>query len=323
MGIWTDLWRTRAAGWAYGHIGDEVPIDPEKRYVTVLLKQMWIVNRRVGFSRFFGAVEFYGRIPHLTRGSVEFASVTAPKLSEIRRRDRGNLVIGERPLLGPVPYIGGVMEIEIGLFSIKSQDLLKPYLELIDALSNTAGLAFINVAAPYVAAIKKGAAALIESEGTAKLEIGAAVTSSAVQAGTYFAARLDSAGRDLSKFSLDGNGRLIDDRGNPVVDVPYLVFSVTESEVRSDWHQIPAVSAAYNQLMEVIRKQESVEDIDSEVEHFRRVVLTDPDLLPGHAKQLFEHTKMKVEDVTGPTKTSRPEEIPTLPPLSELTLTPL
>ena len=99
-----------------------------------------------------------------------------------------------------------------------------PYLELIDDLSTAAGLAFVNVAAPYISAIKKGAAALIQPEGSASLEIGAAVTFAPVRAGTYFAARLDSAARDLAKFGLDGNDRLIDDQGHLVASVPISSF---------------------------------------------------------------------------------------------------
>ena len=324
MGIWTDLWRTQAKGWAFGHLGDEVAIEPYKRYITLMLRQLRIVNERVGFSRFYGTVQFYGRVPHLSGGPVEFASMTSPgQLRDVRKKDLGNLVIGRRRLLGPVPYVGGDLEIEMGLFAIKSQDLLMPYLELIDDLSTAAGLAFVNVAAPYISAIKKGAGALIQPEGSASLEIGAAVTFAPVQAGTYFAARLDSAARDLAKFSLDGNDRLIDDQGHLVTSVPYLVFSVMESAVRDDWHQIPAVSAAYNQLMKAVRDQESLKEIDSYVEHFRRVVLTDPDLLPGHANQVLEQTKQQVDGVTTGTKTSGGAKVRTLPPLSELKLTPL
>lgn len=324
MGIWTDLWRTEAKGWAFGHIGGEVAIEADKRYVSVMLRQLRIVNARVGFGRFYGTVEFYGRVPHLSGGPIEFASVTTPgQLRNIRKKDLGNFVIGTKRLLGPVPYVGGDLEIEIGLFTIKSQDLLMPYLDLIEDLSNAAGLAFVNVAAPYIAAIKKGAAALIQPEGSASLKIGASVTFTPAQAGTYFAARLDTAGRDLSKFSLDDSDRLVDDQGRLVAQVPYLVFSVTEAAVRDDWHQIPAISAAHNQLWKAIRDQRSPKDISSYVEHFRRVVLTDPDVLRGHAKQIVEQTEKQVGEVVQGKPTARTAEGPTLPPLSEIELTPL
>jgi hypothetical protein len=221
LGIWTDLWRTEAKTWAFGHIGDVAPIIPRKQYVSVMLRQLHIVNARVGFSRFYGAVEFFGRLPHLSGTPAEFASMTSPsRLRDVAKKDKGNFAIGDQRLLGPVPYLGGDLEIEIGLFIIKSQDLLMPYLELLGELSKSAGVAYFSVVAPYVSAIKHGAAALIQAEGSSSLEIGAAVTFSPANEGTYFAARISTAEHDLTKFTIDHNNRLLDERGNHLVNIP-------------------------------------------------------------------------------------------------------
>src|SRR5262249_15063250 len=152
-------------------------------------------------------------------------------------------------------YVGGDLEIEIGLFTIKSQDLLMPYLELLGELSKSAGLAYFSVVAPYISAIKHGAAALIRAEGSSSLEIGAAVTFNPAQEGTYFAARISSAEHDITKFTIDSNNYLLDEQGHHLADIPYLIFSVTQSDVRDDWHQIPAISTAYNRLINAVREQ--------------------------------------------------------------------
>jgi hypothetical protein len=324
MSIWTDLWRTEAKNWAFGCIGSTVEITPQKRYVSVMLQQLRIVNARVGFNRFYGAVEFFGRLPHLSGKSAEFASVTSPsKLRDVSKKDLGNFVYGNQRLLGPVPYLGGDLEIEIGLFTIKSQDLLMPYLELLDELSKSAGLAFFSVATPYVSAIKKGAAALIRPEGSSSLEIGASVTFNPAKEGTYFAARINSAEHDLSKFTIDDSSYLIDEQGRRISNAPYLIFSVTQSMVRDDWYQIPAISAAYNKLMNAVREQKAYKEVGSYLEHLRRVVLTDPDILSGHGPQIMDWVEAQLAAAQGPTKTSRAVEGPTLPELSTLRLAPI
>jgi hypothetical protein len=324
MGIWTDLWRTEAKSWASGWIGNTAEITPGKQYVSVMLRQLRIVNARVGFSRFYGAVEFFGRLPHLSGKSAEFASVTSPsKLRDVHKKDLGNFVFGTQRLLGPVPYTGGDLEVEIGLFTIKSQDLLKPYLELLGELSSSAGLAFFSVAAPYVSAIKNGAAALIRPEGSSSLEIGVSVTFNPVLEGTYFVARISSAEHDLSKFSVDNNNCLLDEQGRQITDAPYLIFSVTQSPVRDDWYQIPAISAAYNKLMEAVREQKSYKEVSSYVEHVRRVVLTDPDILSDHGPQIMAWVEAKVAEVQGPAKTGRIAKGPVLPDLRTLQLAPI
>jgi hypothetical protein len=324
MGIWTDLWRVEAESWAFGHIGNATPIIPQKEYVSVALRQLRIVNSRVGFNRFYGVVEFFGRLPHLSGAPVEFASMTSPnKLRDIPKKDRGNFAIGDQRLLGPVPYVGGDLEIEIGLFTIKSQDLLMPYLELLGELSKSAGMAYLSVAAPYVAAIKQGAAALIGTEGSSSLEIGAAITFNPVLAGTYFAARISSAEHDIAKFTVDSSNHLLDEQGRHLDEVPYLIFSVTQSGVRDDWYQIPAISSAYNKLMKAVREQKSLKEVSSYLEHFRRVVLTDPDILSGHGPQIVSWVEERVATVLGPIKTSRDAKGPALPALRTLQLAPL
>jgi len=250
--------------------------------------------------------------------------VTSPKkLRNIAKKDLGNFALGSQRLLGPVPYVGGDLEIEIGLFTIKSQDLLMPYLELLGELSSSAALPYLSVAAPYVSVIKKGAAALIRPEGSSSLEIGLATTFNPAQEGTYFAARINSADRDASKFTIDGNDYLLDEQGRRLTDVPYLIFSISQSDVRDDWYQIPAISAAYNKLINAVREQKAYKEVSSYFEHFRRVVLTDPDILSGHGPQIVAWAEAKVTAAQGATKTSRGTNEPTLPALETLQLAPI
>jgi hypothetical protein len=323
MGIWTDLWRTKAANWAFGPIGSTTPVTPNKRYVSVTLRRLRIADSRVGFSRFYGAVQFYGRLSHLSGNPAEFASMTsAGKLSDVPKKDRANFTILNQRLLGPVPYIGGDLEIEIGLFTIKAQDLLMPYLELLADLSTAAGVAYFSVAAPFVAAIKKGAAALTRPEGSSALEIGLAATFDPVAAGTYFVARIDSDDYDTTKFNVDSNSSLLDDKGQHVAK-PYLIFEVTQSDVRHDVYQIPAIGAAYEKLRLAVLEEKSLTQIRSYQEHFRRVVLTDPDVLKGHDEEIIRWADDEVKRVHGFTPTSGGAKGPTLPALRTLKLTPL
>lgn len=321
MGIWTELWRTEAANWAFGHIGSTTPIAPDKKYLSVMLRRLRIANSRVGFSRFYGAVQFYGCLPRRSEKPAEFASMTsAGKLSDIPKRDRGNFTVLNQRLLGPVPYIGGDLEIEIGLFTIKNQDLLMPYLELLGELSKAAGVAYLSVAAPYVSVIKQGTSALIRPVGSSSLEIGIAYTFDVVEAGTYFVARINPADHDITRFSLDDNNFLCDEKGGHVTE-PYLVFAVTQADVKGDWMQIPAIADAYKKLSEAVRGQKSQKEIDSYQEHFRRVVLTDPDLLSGHRQALVRLVKEETDEALGAaTLTSGGTKGPTLPALKTLKL---
>ena len=66
----------------------------------------------------------------------------------------------DQRLLGPVPYVGGDIQAEVGLFSVASGDLTGPYLKLLDLLSQAATVSFIGLALPFVEPIKQGINAL-------------------------------------------------------------------------------------------------------------------------------------------------------------------
>jgi len=75
--------------------------------------------------------------------------------------------------------------------------------------------------------------------------------------------------------------------------------------------------------MKAVREQKSLKEVSSYLEHFRRVVLTDPDILSGHGPQIVGWVEERVATVLGPTKTSRDANGPALPALRALQLAPL
>ena len=75
-------------------------------------------------------------------------------------------------MLGPVPYRGGDIGLEVGLFSIKSADLAKPYLSLMEDISNKAGVSMINTALQFAEPLKNGINLLVGGDVDTLLEIG-------------------------------------------------------------------------------------------------------------------------------------------------------
>jgi hypothetical protein len=325
VGIWSDLWISESKDWAFSRIdgwsaGPVIP--PKKSYVSVMIRQLHIVNVRVGFSRFYGTVQSYARLPHMSGRPVEFTAVTTPaQLRDVQKKNLDRFILSGQRLLGPVPFMGGDLELEIGLFSVKSQDMLKPYLDLLDELSKAAGVSVFSVAAPYIAPLKRGVELLTAAEGGATLEIGVSATFDTLREGTYFVARLDSARHDMSKFAVDDNYRLLDELGNPIRDAPYIVFSIDQHHVRGDWFTIPSIANVYAKLSDVIQSSRSnFKLISSHQEHFNRVVRADPDILPDHADEIIDWVSGQVNKTLGAMKTSGGRAGAALPPLNELKL---
>lgn len=326
VSLWDRIWRSEAESWLFGRIGEGAapPIDPNRVYISIMLRSMRMVNSRVGFSRLYGAVQSYTRLAHIYEGTVEFTAVTTPsELKNVEKRDLNRFAIGDRRLLGPVPYRGGDVEFEIGLFAIKSQDLLAPFLALLQNLSQAAGVGVFSVASPYIASLRMGVELLTRPEGSASLEIGLSTTFTAPAAGTYFVARLPRQDHNPLKFSVNDGNQLIDERGEYVTDAPYIVFSIDTESVRSDWFTIPNISDTYKQLGRAVSEGASYDSINSHKEHLFRTLYTSPDILPQHAKQISAEVSEQLALTLRAVKTSGAGRGPTLPPLDRYTLSPV
>jgi hypothetical protein len=325
VGIWSDLWISESKDWAFSRVGGWSAgpvIQPKKSYVSVMIRQLHVVHVRIGFNRFYGTVQSYARLPHMSGRPVEFTAMTTPaQLRDVQKKNLDRFVLSGQRLLGPVPFMGGDLELEIGLFSVKSQDMLKPYLDLLDELSKAAGVSVFSVAAPYIAPLKRGVELLTAAEGGATLEIGVTATFDTLREGTYFAARLDSASRDMSKFEVDDNCRLLDERGNPIKDAPYIVFSIDQHSTRDDWFMIPSIASAYAKLNDVVRSpRSSLKLVSSHQERFNGVVMDDPDILPDHADDIISWVSEQLSRKLPAVKTSGGGVGAALPPLNELKL---
>jgi hypothetical protein len=328
VGIWDSIWRSEAESWIFGRVdsqeGLSSPLRPNCVYVSVMLRSMRIVNSRVGFSRLYGTVQSYARLAHLYEGVVEFTAVTTPShLRNVEKRDLNNFVIGDRRLLGPAPYRGGDLELEIGLFAIKSQDMLGPFLTLLESLSQAAGVGIFSVASPYIMPLRMGVELLTRPEGTASLEIGLSTTFTAPAVGKYFVVRLPRKDYDPFSFSVDEGNRLINKHGEHVANAPYLVFSIEAESVRPDWFAIPDIRNAYERLSRVVRENVSFRIIDSHKEYLFRTLYASPDILSQHAEQISSEVSKQLAVTLQSIKTAKTGEGPALPPLESFELSPV
>jgi hypothetical protein len=62
--------------------------------------------------------------------------------------------IGPTRLAGPVPYLGGAIELEVGLFAIKEKDLAEPYLDFLQSVGELAGISFVTPALNLIRPLK-------------------------------------------------------------------------------------------------------------------------------------------------------------------------
>lgn len=291
---WNNIWRASTQDWIYARLdGGQGPafsdqvISPETAYLNVFLKSARIVDVRKGLKRFYGAVHSHMRLPRRSQKPAEFSVVTTPSaLKDVDAMHLARVIQINRRLLGPVPYLGGDLEVQVALLSVASSELTGPYLSLLETLSKEAGVAFMNVAIPFARPIVEGINLLTGASLDSVLEVAISTTMEPVREGYYAIIRAPKEALSVETLAVDPTDHhLIGPGGQPLVAYPYMLLELRADSQRSDWFTIPAVCEAYTAVQEAFRTgaQESVEQA---LQVFRRIALTCDDLLPNDADRL-------------------------------------
>jgi hypothetical protein len=313
MGWWSDLWTTKAKTWCYGKFEKEKTPDDiaikqlnaNEEYLHVYLKSMRIVNVRKGLSQFYGAVHSFITIAHRSGTPAQFNVITtANKLQELDGKNVNNIFNFNKPLLGPIPYRGGNLEMELGLFSIKAQDLAKPYLSLLTELSSLAGVSFISAALPFVNPIKNGINMLAGGQDDTILEIGLSTSYPVVETGYYAVIRATKKEINFEDLKIGNDFRLLYKDGRDVEEYPYLIFQIFSKDKRDDWFNIPEIAQSYKKLQEDVSKNNYTSVKDSSAA-FKRALYLSNDLILDDAKKIFSVVDGDITSLFPPTTTSK------------------
>jgi hypothetical protein len=321
MGWWNAVWEQRADQWTYiplsaGQTPDDMghtPVAVDEQYVSVFLRSMRVTHVRQGLRRFYGAVQSHITVPHLSGAKAEFNVITTPAtLLDVSPQGLDRVITLNRRLLGPIPYRGGDMNVELGLFSITSVDLTDPFLKLLTTMAEAAGVAFIAVATPFVRPLLEGVQLLFGAQGPEALEVGMSTTWAPPETGYYLIIRAQRGSIDTETVRVDKNDyAVIDANGQAIGEYPYMLVYVEASDKRDDWFSIPELAASYAALRQALLAGETkpIQDAQTVFNHVAQNCL---DLIPKDAEQLVR----KVDGIVKPQLTGlagpRPETIPEL-----------
>jgi hypothetical protein len=308
---WKDVLRAifieKAEDWTFQELSQKQlhngksgePIETNNAYVTIKLRSMRVVNIRKGLSKFYGAVHSFITLGHLGIQKAEFQVLTTPTdLQGIDAKNLHKVLSFDKDLLTSVPYRGDGLEIELGLFSIKAENLADSFLKVLEGMSDVAGVSFVSSAIPFVKPLSDAVDLLVGTSDDQILEIGLSTKVSKPKTGTFVVMRAPQNLVDLSEFTLDEAYRLVDKNGKNMGDYPYIVYSIEASSERENWYQIPEISKAFNSVNEAVRKGDE-EKIDEAFGYYTRLVLTSPDLIDADAEKMVQKMDEKIKKIKG------------------------
>lgn len=274
------------------------PIVPDECYVELVIDSLRIDRERAFASRFHGVVYTFASLARLGDDTPAFAAVTKPdKLAELDKDSVGKVLVLSKRMMGPVPWRGGRLELQLGLFSIKSGNLLTPVLNFVTKVSDAAGLGIGAVVKPFVPLITEGMDMIAGQTEDTKLVVGIDSGFDLSQTMRCAIIATSKTALDVSKITVDpADGKLLL-AGKPL-EAAYCVFSIRAIDQKADFGEIPELKAAYALFRESVVKGKEDEAREA-FATFRRLAIASPDLITSDAARLVAKAKALLDAAFG------------------------
>ena len=278
-------------------ISEPIKIENDKSYVHIRLNAMHLDAGRIAWQRFYGSICSWFTLNTYGGPDAQFCTLLRPAhLMEVDKDSPARTLTLDLPLLGPVPYRGGELTIEIGLIATRYGDLAKPYLDLLRQLSAVAGLPYVKVAMPFVDPVKAGIEGLLGISDTTRIELGLHRGWSELQTGTFLLSNLPP-NSDLSDLRFDPH-TYQPTASSPLTGQSWIIFTVGLGNERDDWGKIPELHDAHEKLRAAALNGRETE-IKPRMEMFRRLTLLSPDLISSDARRLIRKEEERIAEASG------------------------
>jgi hypothetical protein len=312
---------TAAEEWFFARLSPDDPaaeLAPERCYVSARLTSMRVSNARVGTRRYHASATGLVSVESRAGERAEFMTVTKPVALDADPAHLDRLVTVDKPLMGPVPYRGGDVGIELGVFSMPTVDLLEPYLGLVHEIAEFAGIGTLTGATKLLSTAKSALDLAFGAGAEPELEIGLSSHLQRPMAGHYCVVQAPRDDPGLAGVRLGRDNRLEKTDGSAVRQA-YLAFELGRHERRDTWSSIPDLQMRYQDVRDAVRSDNLVR-AKAAVEVFGRAAVMSPDLLAADGGRLRDLVAGEVTEAFRSTPTSAAGAGAELPEFAELPL---
>ncbi len=270
---------------------DGNPIAADKCYIEIYVESLRLEEARRFLSTFHGVVYLYETLARVGSTSATLAAVSKPAmLAKLDQASLGRVITVSRQLMGAVPWRGGTMHLELGLFSVKSGNLLSPVLDFVTQVSTTAGVSFVGAVTPFVPLLVKGMDLLAGQVGEVELEVGLDTNLDLKTSGTYAIVAKPKQYFNGRTVTIDPGDRQLLVDGSPL-EAGYCVFSIRRTSEKPDFGEIPDLKDKYVAVTNSKNRKEAEDALTA----FRVAVQMSPDLIPDDADALIQKVTSRVE----------------------------
>jgi hypothetical protein len=265
-------------------------VSPDQCYVEVYVESLRLEKARRFATSFHGVIYSFISLARDGANRTELAAVTKPQ--NLTALDSGNLdrvITVSKRIACAMPWRGGPFGLELGLFSVKSGNLLTPLINYVVKVSDKAGIGAATKLDPFTPLITEGLDIIAGQTNDTEIEL-AVDTDLAVADSRLCALIAKPKGSiHLEDLTIDPNDRKLLLNGAPL-QAAYCVFSIRATDRNPDWGRIPELQQAYADFIRAIgsgRHREAEEALAA----FNRQVVITPDLITSDKERLKSKAK--------------------------------
>ena len=235
-----------------GKIAD-LPMRPDEVYIELFVETVRLKTQRRCAGRLHGML--YSGLTLARDGGRNAALATIAKphhLTDLDTKTLDRAIMVERRLLGAVPWHGGTLKLELGLFSIKAASPLSPVLDYVTRVSDQAGISFVGGAQRFLPLITDALDLILGQSRDVAIEL-ALDTDLTLSRSEVMALVAVSKDRITpADLRIDPTDHKLLWKGAPLEDA-YCVISIRRTDRKADFGEIPELAEGYNHLRDALK----------------------------------------------------------------------
>src|SRR4030042_3990029 len=148
-------------------------VEADSFYIELYLETLRLARARKFATRFHAIVYSFITLSREGQERAQLAAISKPeRLAELDRDSIDHVITISKQMMGATPFRGGPVSIELGLFSVKSGNILTPLLDYVLRISSTAGISFVEAIKPFLPLITEGMDLIAGQQQDTTLEVG-------------------------------------------------------------------------------------------------------------------------------------------------------
>jgi hypothetical protein len=253
--------------------------------VELYVESLRLEKARRLTTTFDGVIYSFASLAREGTVRAQTASVTKPQnLASLDANNLGRVITFSKRVMRPVAWRGDTLALELGLFSVKTGNLLSPLINYVTKISDKVGSTSLTKLDPFFPLITEGLDMIAGQTTDTAIELAVDADLSLNQSRLCALVAKPKGQINETQVTIDKTDRKLLLDGAPL-NAAFCVFSIRVNDRNADWGSIPALEQAYSEFTNAIvsnKRKEAQEALAG----FNRQLVISPDLIAADKDRL-------------------------------------